>query len=337
MTDHRNFDGSEDRIPPAVPSASAGPEPSQVHSPRGRSAATAGRATGALGPPPPPVSPQCSPPPDERGGASAAPCRTEDAAQTPLGQGAGGKPVDRPATGRRRHRRRSRVVRHVAAPRGGAEGLHRSAGSRPWHQLAARGFGQPSGPVRRATERPGHRRRHRQRPHRHHPADPSAGAGVQHACRRRCRSRATHTCRSPGNGKDKINAAFAIGGAPLLTQTVEQATGLRLDHYAEVGFGGFAGLVDALGGVSLCLPESISDPLAGIDLPAGCQELDGRNALGYVRSRATPRADLDRMVNQRQFVSALLQRAASPAVWLNPLALVFGAARGCRRPDRQPG
>jgi LCP family protein required for cell wall assembly len=122
----------------------------------------------------------------------------------------------------------------------------------------------------------------------------------------------------PGNGKDKINAAFAMGGAPLLTQTVEQATGLRLDHYAEIGFGGFAGVVDALGGVSLCLPEPISDPLAGIDLPAGCQELDGRNALGYVRSRATPRADLDRMVNQRQFVSALLQRAASPAVWLNP-------------------
>jgi LCP family protein required for cell wall assembly len=122
----------------------------------------------------------------------------------------------------------------------------------------------------------------------------------------------------PGNGKDKINAAYAIGGAPLLTQTVEQATGLRLDHYAEIGFGGFAGLVDALGGVSLCLPESISDPLAGIDLPAGCQQLDGRAALGYVRSRATPRADLDRMVNQRQFVSALLKRAASPAVWLNP-------------------
>lgn len=121
-----------------------------------------------------------------------------------------------------------------------------------------------------------------------------------------------------GNNKDKINAAFAIGGAALLTQTIEQATGLRLDHYAEIGFGGFAGLVDALGGVSLCLPAAISDPLAGIDLPAGCQQLDGRDALGYVRSRATPRADLDRMVNQQQFISALLKRAASPAVWLNP-------------------
>ena len=122
----------------------------------------------------------------------------------------------------------------------------------------------------------------------------------------------------PGHGKDKINTAFAMGGAPLLTQTVEQATGLRLDHYAEIGFGGFAGLVDALGGVTLCLPNPISDPLAGIDLPAGCQKLGGRDALGYVRTRDTPRADLDRMVNQRQFMSALLRRAASPAVWLNP-------------------
>jgi LCP family protein required for cell wall assembly len=122
----------------------------------------------------------------------------------------------------------------------------------------------------------------------------------------------------PGYGSDKINAAFALGGAPLLTQTVEQATGLRLDHYAEVGFGGFAVLVDALGGVTACPAEPIDDPLAGIDLPAGCQELDGRTALGYVRSRATPRADLDRMTNQRQFMSDLLHRAASPAVWLNP-------------------
>ncbi|WP_308205461.1 LCP family protein [Mycobacterium montefiorense] len=122
----------------------------------------------------------------------------------------------------------------------------------------------------------------------------------------------------PEHGKDKLNSAFAIGGASLLFQTVEQATGLRLDHYAEIGFSGFAVLVDALGGVTACPTEPINDPLAGIDLPAGCQQLNGRDALGYVRTRDTPRADLDRMVNQRQFISALLQRAASPSVWLNP-------------------
>jgi LCP family protein required for cell wall assembly len=122
----------------------------------------------------------------------------------------------------------------------------------------------------------------------------------------------------PGYGRDKINAAFAMGGAPLLAQTVEQATGLRLDHYIEIGFSGFATVVDGLGGVTICPTAPVDDPLAGVNLPAGCQKLDGRGALGYVRSRATPRADLDRMVDQRRFMSALLHRAASPAVWLNP-------------------
>ncbi|WP_435405665.1 LCP family protein [Mycolicibacterium houstonense] len=125
----------------------------------------------------------------------------------------------------------------------------------------------------------------------------------------------------PGYGEDKVNAAFSLGGAPLLAQTVEQATGLRLDHYAEIGFDGFAALVDAVGGVTMCPAEPINDPLAGIDLPAGCQELDGRSALGYVRTRATPRADLDRMIHQREFMSALLHRATSPAVFSNPLRL----------------
>ena len=116
----------------------------------------------------------------------------------------------------------------------------------------------------------------------------------------------------PGHGKDKINAAFAEGGAPLMAQTVEQATGLRLDHYAEVGFDGFSVVVDALGGIQVCPADPIDDPLAGINLPAGCQTLDGRNALGYVRSRATPRADLDRMVHQREFMAAVMHKAGSP-------------------------
>lgn len=123
----------------------------------------------------------------------------------------------------------------------------------------------------------------------------------------------------PGHGEDKINAAFSIGGAPLLAQTVEEATGIRLDHYAEIGFEGFAAMVDAVGGVTMCPAEPVVDPMAGIDLPAGCQRLDGRNALGYVRTRATPRADLDRMANQRQFMSSLMHRSASPGVLLNPL------------------
>ncbi len=126
----------------------------------------------------------------------------------------------------------------------------------------------------------------------------------------------------PGAGRLKLNAAFSIGGPQLLAQTVETVTGVHIDHYAEIGFAGFAGIVDAIGGVEMCLDEPIDDPLAGIDLPAGCQQLSGPQALGYVRTRATPAGDLDRVQRQREFLGALLNRATSPAVLLNPLRLV---------------
>ncbi len=123
----------------------------------------------------------------------------------------------------------------------------------------------------------------------------------------------------PGYGSNKVNAAFAIGGPPLLVRTVEAATGVHIDRYVEIGFGGFAGVVDDVGGVRLCLPRAINDPKAHIDLPAGCQTLDGANALGYVRARySDPRGDLGRVARQRQFVSALLAKVNSPATLLNP-------------------
>ena len=125
----------------------------------------------------------------------------------------------------------------------------------------------------------------------------------------------------PGNGMDKINAAFAIGGAPLLIQTVEIATGVHIDHYAEIGFAGFAGMVDALGGIKVCLDQPMTDPLAGIDLPAGCQTLDGAKALGFVRSRNFPNADLQRVQNQRMFLTALLDKATSITTLVNPARL----------------
>ncbi|WP_410871993.1 LCP family protein [Nocardia sp. A7] len=125
----------------------------------------------------------------------------------------------------------------------------------------------------------------------------------------------------PGHGKDKLNASFALGGAPLLVQTVEVATGVRIDHYAQIGFGGFASVVDAIGGIEMCLDEPIVDPLAGLDLPAGCQELSGPQALGFVRTRATPTADVDRMNRQRMFMAALLKKATSTGTLANPFAL----------------
>ena len=125
----------------------------------------------------------------------------------------------------------------------------------------------------------------------------------------------------PGNGQDKINASFSIGGAPLLVQTVEGATGVHIDHYAEIGFGGFAGMVDSIGGIQMCVKQAMDDPLAGLNIQAGCQKLNGTQALGFVRSRATPLADLQRMENQRTFMSALLNKATSPSTFLNPFRL----------------
>lgn len=134
----------------------------------------------------------------------------------------------------------------------------------------------------------------------------------------------------PGYGGHKINAAYFLGstsgkgdagGAQLLVQTLEQASGVHIDHYAEIGFGGFANMVDAIGGVEMCPKYPINDPKAGLRIKAGCQTLDGAQALGYVRTRATPNADLDRVVHQREFMSALFKEATSPTTLLNPFEM----------------
>ncbi|OON76018.1 transcriptional regulator [Streptomyces tsukubensis] len=124
----------------------------------------------------------------------------------------------------------------------------------------------------------------------------------------------------PGHGHNKINAAYALGGAKLLTRTVEQATGLRLDHYAEVDFLGFVDVVDALGGVRICVPKGgLHDKHSGADFAAGCRQMDGVQALAYVRARYTdPQGDLGRVKRQRQLVSAVADKAFSAPVVLNP-------------------
>ncbi len=124
----------------------------------------------------------------------------------------------------------------------------------------------------------------------------------------------------PGHGQNKINAAFGIGGAPLLEETVEASTGLRVDGYLEIGFGGFVNVIDALDGIEMCLPKAIEDADSRLDLPKGCQDLDGTTALGYVRMRkADPRGDLGRVERQREMLAAVASKAASPATVLNPV------------------
>ena len=133
----------------------------------------------------------------------------------------------------------------------------------------------------------------------------------------------------PGvDGKQKINAAFNKGPASLI-QTIENNTGLRIDHYVEVGFGGFASVIDSVGGINMCLPKAMKDKDAHIDLPAGCQKLDGVNALGYVRSRkADGKNDFGRTERQRQMVGAVAKKAASPSTLLNPVRYFNVATKG---------
>ncbi|MFI2373318.1 LCP family protein [Streptomyces sp. NPDC018833] len=127
----------------------------------------------------------------------------------------------------------------------------------------------------------------------------------------------------PGTGRRvKLNAAYAEDGPELLVRTVEHNTGLRIDHYAEIGFAGFANIVDALGGVEMTIDKGFKDKKSGADFAAGKQTLDGEQALAYVRTRyAFAESDLARTKNQQKFLSAMASQAATPGTILNPFRL----------------
>jgi len=122
--------------------------------------------------------------------------------------------------------------------------------------------------------------------------------------------------------KGKLNSAFSYGGAPLLIETIELATSIKIDHYVEVSFAGFAGIVDALGGVEVCTKVDIDDPKSHLVLSAGVHTLDGIEALKYVRTRDFDgRGDIGRMQRQQQFMSAVMRKATSTGTLLNPFKL----------------
>ena len=117
----------------------------------------------------------------------------------------------------------------------------------------------------------------------------------------------------PGHGKSKLNAAYAWGGPQLLVATIEQATGVRIDGYLQIGMVGFAELVDAVGGVEVCLDKPMKDRDSHADFPAGCQQFDGVDALAYVRMRKKdPTGDLGRMGRQREVIGKVADKAVSP-------------------------
>lgn len=123
-------------------------------------------------------------------------------------------------------------------------------------------------------------------------------------------------------GKNKINAAFAYGGAPLVVRTVEGLTGDRIDHVVMLNFTGFAKMTDALGGVDINVPINSYDSYRKKTWHKGMQHMDGATALLYVRQRSgLPGGDFDRIKHQQQFVGALMDKATSTGTLTNPVKL----------------
>jgi LCP family protein required for cell wall assembly len=126
----------------------------------------------------------------------------------------------------------------------------------------------------------------------------------------------------PGYGNQKINAAFSYGGPPLLIETVEKLTGIRIDHFGAIDFAGFKSMTDALGGVEVNIAQSVYDPARKVSWQAGRQKLDGEKALLFVRQRYNlPNGDFDRIKRQQAFLGALAKKAADGGTISNPFKL----------------
>jgi LCP family protein required for cell wall assembly len=153
----------------------------------------------------------------------------------------------------------------------------------------------------------------------------------------------------PGRGFDKINAGFeggiAGGGPQLMAQTIANLTGLRIDHYLYVDLAGFQGVVDTLGGVTMCPPSYLADPatgrihdeLTGLDIRPGCQKMDGKTALAFVRTRHLPCdniPDFSRIGRQQQFLRAVITQMLRPSKIAQAPTLVQPVLRNLRRDPR---
>ncbi|MDO5676981.1 MAG: LCP family protein [Propionibacteriaceae bacterium] len=124
----------------------------------------------------------------------------------------------------------------------------------------------------------------------------------------------------PGRKRNKLNAAYAFGGAPLLVETIEANTGVRVDGYLEVGMLGIVDVVDAVGGVEVCPEFDINDKDSHLTLSKGCQTVDGVTALGYVRMRKVdPKGDFGRVERQRETIGSIMKKVANPLTVLNPV------------------
>ena len=126
----------------------------------------------------------------------------------------------------------------------------------------------------------------------------------------------------PG-GLSMFNEAYAIGGAGCTERTVEQLTGIRIDHFVVVDFNGFKHMVDALGGVEVCVPKPVHDTVGHINLKAGTYTVTGQQALDYVRVRhdISANGDIGRMKRQQAFLASMANKAISLGTLSNPVKL----------------
>ncbi len=117
----------------------------------------------------------------------------------------------------------------------------------------------------------------------------------------------------PAEDNAMWNAAFGLGGPACTIQQFEQTTGVFIDHFVVVDFAGFKDMVDAIGGVEVCIPEDIDDPEHGITIPAGTREVRGDEALNYVRARYTlgDGSDIGRVKRQQAFIAAMAAKVIS--------------------------
>jgi LCP family protein required for cell wall assembly len=145
----------------------------------------------------------------------------------------------------------------------------------------------------------------------------------------------------PGRGWDRINTSFEGGvsrGGPFkVAETIHRLTGLTVNHFLYVDLLGFQQIVDTLGGVDMCIPFDVQDPLSALDLKAGCQTLDGRQALGYVRTRHLPcddaAPDLSRIGRQQQFLRAVINQLLTPRQIVRAPGLVTPVLASLKRDE----
>ncbi|MEW2355410.1 LCP family protein [Spirillospora sp. NPDC029432] len=153
------------------------------------------------------------------------------------------------------------------------------------------------------------------------------------------------TCKKTGGGTvparlDMINSAYAQGGPACTWKTIESITDIRIDHYVEIDFSGFTRVVDALGGVEICVPKAVHDPKAELHLRAGRQTVRGAAALGYVRTRTGglgDGSDLSRIKRQQAFMASVVKKATDKGMLADPgkaYAFLSAVASSIKADDR---